>query len=223
MKERPILFSMPMVRAIMEGRKTQTRRIINPQPGNNNRLQTKGGTVINIADPRVTELCKIGHPGDRLWVREKCRAEELESGLDGVRYLADMDFREIKNTPEASDDWAVLNNYRGQSGAMVPSIHMPRWASRINLEIVSTRVERLQDISAEDAIAEGMTPSADGGEWMISMPKMFSRSHNPRVVFSHLWGAINGVDSWHKNPFVWVIDFKRIDPCLPQPSASPWP
>ena len=202
--ERPILMSAPMVRAILDGNKTQTRRIIKPQPEEG----TDCPYHIGIGNDRRSRVCPYGVPGDRLWVREKCRAEEMESGLYGVRYLADMDFREIKNTPEASDDWLVLNNYRGQSGAMVPSIHMPRWASRINLEIVGTLVERLQDISAEGAIAEGLTDC--GGAWAIKTEKMTSRCVDPIDTFRDLWEHINGYGSWNKKPWVWVVEFNMI-------------
>ena len=196
MKGKPILFSPPMVRAILEGRKTQTRRILKPQPGNNNRIPGKDGTVINISDPRTTELCKYGQPGDRLWVRETFRilgsgpGEKIpKSGNhDMVQYFAD-------------NDESYIDRYR-------PSIHMPRWASRINLEITSVRVERLQEISEADSIAEGLTDC--GGAWSISTAKMISRCVDPRETFRDLWSNINGPGSWTVNPYVWVVEFKRI-------------
>jgi hypothetical protein len=153
MKERPILFSAPMVRAILEGR-------------------------------NWPELCHIGGIGDRLWVRETwCgftdepyyRATAVEDGM----------------LPEevADERWK-------------PSIHMPRRASRIDLEVTGVRVERLQDISAEDCTAEGL--------------RSFLREHDAvcdlRDQFRNLWESINGPESWASNPWVWAVEFKRTKP-----------
>jgi len=168
MKERPILFSGPMVRAILEGRKTQTRRIVKPQP-----LRDRGVMAFNDGEhPQMR--CPYGKPGDRLWVRETwCPDVEPYT----FRYKADGD--------EPLERWR-------------PSIHIPRWASRITLEVVSVRVERLQNISEDDALAEGIT--------------LVERGTSPVDQFNKLWESINGPGSWEANPWVWVVEFKRIEP-----------
>jgi hypothetical protein len=167
MKERPILFSGPMVRAILEGRKTQTRRIVKPQP----LCIASGEWIMNGS------ACKYGKPGDRLWVRETWWAPR-----DDVRGEYKREY--IK--------YAATLDGMGQP-TWKPSIHMPRWASRINLEVVSVRVERLQNISEEDARAEGI--------WQPNWP----------LSWRQLWESINGAGSWEANPWVWVVEFKRIE------------
>lgn len=136
-------------------------------------------------------------PGDRLWVRETCVAHELPDGLDGVLYLADQAFREIDNTEAAADAWVKLNHYGGRGrGHVVPAIHMPRWASRITLEITGARVERLQDISEADVQAEGCTGSPLG-------------QAADAMLYPKLWDSINGPGAWERNPWVWVVEFRR--------------
>lgn len=233
MKERQILFSAPMVRAILDGRKTQTRRVIKTQPKGDFwrssfdfiRHILQWTTVIEPVStwPHKPVKCPYGQVGDRLWVRETCRAKELsdvearqravdlgdeypEYGLDGVEYLADYFFRPIENTQEASQRWCDLNAYRGKQGATVPPIHMPRWASRITLEIVSIRVERLQEISEADAIAEGCP-----GFYAPMHPDQGQTDGQlPHQEFAALWESINGAGSWDANPWVWVVEFKKV-------------
>lgn len=205
MKERPILFSGPMVRAILDGSKTQTRRVIKPQPDAVEIYQWASGPdagnyydVLRCYNPPARfQSCasgwsvncpgpfKIpGQPGDRLWIRECCHiSRPLHEGDTGsVEYRADY-----------ADEPAEGIRWR-------PSIHMPRWASRITLEIVSVRVERLQEISRGDAMAEG-----------CPIPNMAS-GPDPRHWYEELWNSINGSGSWEANPFVWVVEFKRIKP-----------
>jgi len=238
MKEHPILFSGPMVRAILEGRKTQTRRVIKFPRENSLRSQHAdhasfqtvypaplGGFIFwdwktsqEFSDRAYASRddgirCPYGQPGDRLWVRETWRTEELESGLDGVRYKADNAFRPIENTIEASDAWgdASTNKHGVRYGsAWRPSIFMPHWASRLTLEVVSVRVERVQDISEQDAQAEGaqhITPSA-----ILSAPMPWERRYEPgyRLGFEKLWNSINEGRGfgWHVNPWVWAVEFK---------------
>jgi hypothetical protein len=158
--------------------------------------------------------CPFGRPGEHLWVRETCRAEELPSGADGVRYFADLAFSMIDDTRNAADEWLKMHSYRGKRGATVPSIHMPRWASRIDLLIQSIRVERLQDISEADALAEGadcliMDNCTDIERNLLDLPLM--ENGNPyRNGFALLWEASYGAGSWEANPWVWVIGFERI-------------
>lgn len=194
MKERPILFSAPMVRAILAGRKTQTRRIVKP----------RHMATVDAEQFPILAMCPYGSPGDRLWVRETCRAEAIgDEGLCGVRYVADGQFMPTANTREASDRWVQLYWYRGMEGATVPPIHMPRWASRITLEITDVRAQRLQDISEADAKAEGVS-MPDGTP---TPPDFWSYHQECR----HLWEQIHGGGSWEKNPWVWVIELKKLE------------
>lgn len=231
MKERPILFSGAMVRALLDGSKTQTRRIVKPHPIENSRFD--GGAYISqpkrtfspqqvsgdisVKSNYIHLCCPYGQPGDRLWVRETGRGEELDSGIDGVRYQADDFFRPIDDTRSAAINWLKLNTYArlsaegsalgSQLGRWVPSIHMPRWASRITLEVTGVRVERLQDISEADARAEGVTIEEQhttgycAGEYLPPSIR----------AYRDLWESINGAGSWDANPWVWVIEFRRIE------------
>lgn len=200
MNEKPILFSGEMVRAILEGRKTQTRRVVKPKGVSNDVAQWLHSMAKGVDMP-----CPYGQPGDQLWVRETWKCEELDSGLDGVRYRADDDFRAIENTQEASDAWCDAQR---DGGKWRPSIFMPRWASRINLDIVNVRVERVQNISSLDAKAEGVS-----GVWKNppENEKYYRRVLlNPYVAnYSVLWDEINGPRGfgWDVNPWVWVVEF----------------
>jgi hypothetical protein len=222
MNEKPILFSAPMVRAILEGRKTQTRRAMNPQPsdefhphvGRYHRTMIDGRSgeaypseeqYFGVSDEREDYVCKFGEPSDRLWVKETFRAEELDidsfagtAGTDGIRFAADGKFQAIENTEAAAEKWCAAYANGKWQDHWRPSIFMPRWASRITLEIVSVRVERLQDISIEDAIAEGYPADAE------------ANGVSPMEWYCAVWSAINGLESWEKNPWVWVIEFKKI-------------
>lgn len=209
MRERPILFNADMVRAVLDGRKTQTRRIMKNQPVPSKTREgdfwfscNKMHSMVHVSDftpgnclmPDAHEFfsmsCPFGAVGDRLWVRETCQAVEHESGLDVVRYPADGNEIPVKAHPLDAGRWVDLYRYRGCEGKIVPSIHMPRWASRITLEITGVRVERLQDISVADMQAEGM-------RW--------------REEFPCLWETIYGEESWKANPWVWVVEFKRVE------------
>jgi hypothetical protein len=183
-KERPILFSGPMVRAILAGRKTQTRRIVKNQEWYN----LKGDYGDRL---RGVDRCPYGHPGERLWVRETWFCATGEPGPALCHYQADGDRPEFK-------------------GLWKPSIHMFRWASRITLEITGVRVERLQDISEADAIAEGIAKHSD--QW-IDYPagKSAAGWSDPRKSFTSLWQSINGGDSWNANPWVWVVEFRKLE------------
>ena len=208
MTEKPILFSAPMVRAILEGRKSQTRRIMKPQPDavlDGEPYWHIGGYRTRIGAKRPF-VCPYGQPGDRLWVRETCRSEELPSGLDGVRYLADDGFLPIDDTSEAGDAWIELRYYGKRASPVapvktVPSIHMPRWASRITLEITGIRVERLRGISEADALAEGIDPK---------FPQDEQVANAARMRYADIWESINGPGTWASTPWVWVVEFRRM-------------
>lgn len=193
MKERPILFSGQMVRAILEGRKTQTRRVIKLRdfrpcdnvPRSDWYFRAKNGIWSDVSTQRLIErYCPHGKPGDRLWVRETfgLQLEPCEDYPKGyVIYKADGgDFQ-----------------YEGGGSAWTPSIYMPRWASRITLDILSVRVERLQNISCVDSMAEG---SPDGA--------------NPQVWYANEWDTVNFNRPeywWSSNPWVWAIEFKVVE------------
>ena len=224
MRERPLLFSGEMVVEILEGRKTKTRRAIQPQPfiderGNVARGETyKGRAVMRHygqhpdGSPQWENFarmaCPYGKPGDRLWVREAVRAEELPGGTNGVRYVADNAFRKIENTAEAADRWLALNHYGKRRSANVPAIHMPRWACRLVLELTDVRVERLQDISLQDVRAEGV----EVREFALFGANAEERQKIAAGHFAMLWTRINGAESWAANPYVWALSFRRLYP-----------
>lgn len=187
-RSRPVIFSAPMVRAILDGRKTQTRQIVK-------RYEEFGCLTgdcphqhRNECAASLTASCPYGAPGDRLWVRENWRPlmDHLSecTGPKDIRYAASV----------SEAEWAI-SKWR-------PSIHMPRWASRITLRITDVRVERLQAISAADAIAEACAPA--------SAHSLDCDSKSPVVEFRGVWERINGVASWVANPWVWAIQFERV-------------
>lgn len=192
-KEKPILFSGPMVKAILEDRKTQTRRVIK-------RMCLTGPGFYDYVDGS----CSYGKPGDRLWVRETWRTEERESDLvDGIRFQADDHFQIIEDTQQASENWVVANNNRTEL-VWRPSIFLPRWASRITLEITDIRVQRVQEISVDDIVAEGV---------QIVSGKVYSGGLGVYVQeWRDGWNSINAKRgySWESNPWVWAISFVKL-------------
>lgn len=201
-KERPILFSGPMVRAIREGRNTQTRRIIKPQPA----FEFHGVPFLKvhgIGEKPNAIKCPYGQPGDRLWVRETwglmCYHDPTDWMRESIVGIPESELRE-RYLVEHAANW----NLPSESAYWRPSIHMPRWASRIMLEIVSVRAERLRDISKEDAKAKGVIES-----YRPSIDPM-GLANNYTVEFFKLWESINGPGSWDLNPWVWVVEFKEV-------------
>ena len=219
MKERPILFNAPMVRAILDGSKTQTRRVVKPQPDwvNENAgcgIATGGGIMPSPRSDwlhwrgsrllRPEPRCPYGLPGDRLWVRENFAIvpRTAYARSDGVQQTL---------RPDDDHDAAIYRAGWDRSNGGFrwrPSIHMPRWASRILLEITDVRVERLQDISEADAQAEGVKVDGNGHAVRDDVVNV----GGARTAFAELWESINGPDSWSANPWVWVIEFRRIEP-----------
>jgi hypothetical protein len=214
-KERPILFSAPMVNAILEGRKTQTRRIVKPQPHQNGDfLWWKTGKKEETASSPVgvpgsfIDRCQYGNRGDHLWVREtwaltgRMANAKLSDFLDSEFVLK----QHLIHRANADGYDETVQGWR-------PSIFMPRWASRISLEITGVRVERLQDISKRDAAAEGLYQLPASGRYVINKGEQYFGCANsdPRVVYADLWERINGEDSWDQNPWVWVLEFKRVE------------
>jgi hypothetical protein len=219
-KEHPILFSGPMVRAILAGRKTQTRRIVKPQPELRDdgwiwcppsaKYNAKiddwvpharwrcGLNPTECGAAGIVQWCPYGQPGDRLWVRETWARWTDVKSFGCVVYQSDGTARRYLCDGDGEGDPVQLGKACKPVEPVArwrPSIHMPRWASRLTLEVTDVRVERLQEISEADAMAEGrsMTPG------------------DPAGYFPDTWAAINGADSWHANPWVWVVSFKRVE------------
>lgn len=224
-KERPILFNGPMVRAILDGRKTQTRRLVKPQPFVRP-WQAANGEVDDAVFWRFGEeredwpsaaTCPYGAPGDRLWVREAWKSstyscddeptsddhECSEHCEQTLVYYAATPRVGLRAKPDGArmrylDDSTPLSEWYERGWR--PSIHMPRWASRITLEVTDVRVERLRIISDADARAEGVDghePCGDFGQAVSD--------------FRKLWDSINGERApWSTNPWVWVVGFRRL-------------
>ena len=202
MKERPILFSGAMVRAILDVRKSQTRRIVkqnitgpNPPSGFFDWHHQKTGKWIGahgggmeFGKTNASSLCPYGQPGDRLWVRESMRYSKEH---DNLYYAADSQGIGVARYCDLQGKFPRKS---------IPSIHMPRWASRITLEITNVRVERVRDIKERDAIAEGASEYP-----LLGVNSMKTR-------FRYLWDSINAARGygWEVNPWVWVIEFRRV-------------
>lgn len=211
MKERPIIFSAPMVRAILDGRKTQTRRVV--KLTDSGRVKESGSPRNwHLDDPHAVMACPYGVPGDRLWVRETWQAffadEVPASRPRGPRHTMG-----IPAQPERESfvfyraDGDLSHPEDGSEAIWLSPLHMPRWASRLTLEIVSVRVERVQEISEEDARAEGVRVWE---EWQSRDLPAVLNMHDPRDAYAQLWDSINAKRApWESNPWVWVIEFRR--------------
>ncbi len=209
MKERPILFSGPMVRALRDGSKTQTRRVVKPQPTHFNPVGVPR-RVVPTGGPSDVIRCPYGQPGDRLAVRETFYAwgrwetrYSAKKGRDEWHFV-DMTLECGRSYAYDTDEDTPMIVTRRSTVVPLwwrrPAIFMPRAASRITLEITSVRVERLQDISEADAKAEGVA--------LKNSPAAFLTSYVRG--FRDLWESINGSSSWTANPWVWVIEFRRL-------------
>lgn len=198
MKEHPVIFNSEMVKAILDGRKTMTRRIVKPDlPESINPasvMWNEFNMVVQSHHDGTIVKCPYGKPSDRLWVRESFAWGPKEIGPP-YHYKSDYEGSIV--------DWKWK-----------PSIHMPRSASRITLEITGIRIERLQDISKEDCLKEGIgrhVPVPGDGEPIYTNyedPK--DPLLHPKTSFLTLWESINGSDSWYDNPWVWVLSFKKV-------------
>jgi hypothetical protein len=208
MKERPILFSAPMVRALLDGSKTQTRRVVKPQPeaehggepywfvGGYRAWRARSCTDPIRSGSHNEIACPYGQPGGQLWVRETWARDDEDGGLC---YRADI------GKGGDADDWERNRLDGVPRFRWRPSIHMPRAASRITLEITGVRVERLQDISPEDCWAEGIQEMRDAGDENGELRGSVKQDYQA------LWESINGPGSWDANPWVWVVEFKRVE------------
>lgn len=243
-RERPILFSGEMVRQVLAGQMTQTRRPMKPQPsfsypgtarlvygvhpmspsmfegtpaegliGGKDRMgwlaEDWCGNVVGEAEADAFR-CPYGEPGDRLWVREAWRApvnlDDLSPQGIGAKAV-DAGYREPWSPVQYEADGTRDNWDRSpglwpqETGRYRHARFMPRWASRLLLDVVSVRVERVQDISASDAVAEGVVDPAHAWDGNV---------HYPRARFAEVWRGTYG-DSWHRNDWVWVVEFRRVE------------
>lgn len=238
MKERPVIFNGEMVRAILDGRKTQTRRVMKHQPKQHDHKNYDTAPWsdappayynVNSADwackycgegigfdGRSVYRCPFGQVGDRLWVRETWGvvSHDFDENERIIDWVPDRPATAIHEMPFGNGYYSGHAIYaadgeftwgdddgHGERSCWKPSIHMPREACRILLEITAVRVERLNDISQEDARAEGVAPS----QHIITPPEALYR-----VGFLKLWQSIYGEESWRANPWVWVIEFRRV-------------
>lgn len=209
MKERGMIFNGEMTRAILDGRKTQTRRPVKfPVHDKNLGCELAGNELAGELSAGNYLNSAFGKPGDRIWVRETfCPVDDTQYGGEKwVDYRATPKF-------EASHPagWDSAPN-DAEALKWRPSIHMPRWASRILLEITDVRVERLNTISEKDAAAEGVPPA---GSLLPDYPGTFLTPKGDfapaKVAFQRLWESIYGEESWKANGWVWVIEFKRVE------------
>ena len=243
-KSRPILFSGAMVRALLDGSKTQTRRVVKnfpeyekgtiaPQEKRGEPKKHEAPYFDNYRNGKKTETnprgesenwcwwdeydrmgngwlkCPYGKPGDRLWVREAWWHRKTEF-IEQAGFEGGMIVRMENGQPSGFHENREFNpsNHPNLWAKKSPRF-MPRWASRIELEIVSVRVERLNDISQADCIAEGGPPSHPS---IDSVSRSYGYPDFPRSWYAQLWESINGKGSWMDDPFVWVIEFKRVEP-----------
>ena len=246
MTERPALFNAPMVRAILVDRKTKTRRLVKPQPTHPSfgsrkmlALDDEGIDLYLHGGPLLARAIRspLGRDGDRLWVRESLIAVK-DADENIVDYAFAADGAKVPRCPELgpqfSDGMAFAHLARPGG---VPSIHMPRWACRILADVTDVNVERLQEITEEDARAEGCVAQLTGAwwqgykrmsdgelihqqsqgdappEWMVEPHRMASTPHldlSAVDVFRSLWISIYGAESWDANPWVWVTSFRRV-------------
>lgn len=242
-KQRPIIFSDQMVRAILDGRKTQTRRVMNPQPPA--WVETFGSSVFTPHGHISGRGYWKGVPGDegpaekhfrspygcaweRLWVRETymvqptpgCTFGEAMKGTKLSAFYRDGSRLDLDNGWEASGPglhvWGTNHEYPAERyGIWRPSIHMPRWASRILLDVVSVRVQRLHDITPEDCRAEGIEVPRCGCEACAMTSAICPADASAYMVdYRLLWDKINANRGhpWRSNPWVWVIEFRRVTP-----------
>ena len=211
-RERPILFSGPMVRALLAGRKTQTRRVVKNLPVA--AVEARRATTVpahwftDTGGQSTMIACPCGAPGDRLWVKETHAIvpRTAYAMSEGVPQTLRPD--DDHDAAVYAADWE-----RSKPGRWRPSIHMPRWASRLTLEITDVRVERLHAITETDAEAEGVREPSIGPIHMVSPERCgeIDRAKAPALfLWEMLWRSINGTDSWNANPWVWVVTFKVV-------------
>lgn len=217
MKETPILFSTAMVQAILAGRKTMTRRVVKPKlAGFDISMRTDGSNKwprnLDEEERFISYMkCPYGQVGDLLWVRETWW-KSMPSGQfpelpDNGKYHYKADYNNNGVGSRPAPYWPPFDKWK-------PSIHMPKAACRIFLRITNIRVERLQDITEQDAISEGVEQIADYGTTgykLYTQPDAAFSDIDAKWSFESLWQSINGKESWNANPWVWVVEFERVE------------
>jgi hypothetical protein len=213
-KERPILFNARMVRAILEGSKSVTLREVKKQAALD--CLAAGFEPAFLALPGNADLCPYGKPGERLWVRETWLPDP-DADHEAWDEHTDTYFSwsgcgsKIDGVPpglRTPEHCIYREGWKGSALMWRPSIHMPRWASRILLEVTHVQVERLNAITADQALAEGIQPFWDDNGFHVEDGKHYA--DNPVESLASFWHSINGTNSWEANPWVWVVEFKRV-------------
>lgn len=211
MSEKPILFNSEMVRAILQGRKTQTRRVMKIQPDSVitgpsiSYPYLKQGRKLAFKEYAILS-CQLGYIGSHLWVRET-----MCNGSDDSWFYKSQNENEWEHVKNVPKEW----HHKNCNKSSIPSIHMPRWASRISLEITDIKVERLQDISEDDAEKEGVEydqgwEGDPGYGYLNYLSEDISFDFlTAKESFRSLWKSVYGQESWNLNPWVWVIEFKK--------------
>ena len=233
MKERPVIFKAEMVKAILDGSKTQTRRIIKTfdfmgddcihvRDHNNKKIAPLSCQTMKEQTDVANNFCPHGKAGEKLWVRENFKVINFYEGFDdGGDHFAvatatieyqdgttkDVELSCNVPLPDGREIDEIVQAERAFKKKIVPSIHMPRWASRIELEIIDIRAERLNDIADKDAIAEGIYCELTDGRFNCVGDK-YVMPYKPKFV--GLWESINGKGSWSENPWVWIVEFKKV-------------
>lgn len=212
MTERPILMKPHNVRAILDGKKTQTRRLIDPQPDEDGLAKIIGGPWVDTS--KRSYPCPYGHTGDRLWVKETYGARGNLADGPPIRYRADVGYNESTT---------LFDQTRKAYGGWKGPRYMPREYSRITLELTDVRAQRLQGISEADAIAEGTSSWCTSGDmfWKSGSAAMTDARNpafdavnsftGPRADYAMVWEEINGSGTWDLNPWVWALTFKRVE------------
>lgn len=222
MRERPILFSARMIRALLDGRKSQTRRLVKPQPEAD---EEYGGyhwparaARSMVTTEEMTAFSPYGTRGDRLWVREAFAYSVKDPDATNEEYTEDNYDIVYRATQEHDGEWTNYDEDGKQSPVKPkwkPGIHMPRWASRITLEVAKIRVERLWSISEDDAWAEGIAEldgSLDDAAICRAAKTLGCSYEDGRATFGALWNSINGErTSLASNPWIWVVEFKLVE------------
>ncbi len=207
MTDRPILFSAPMVRALLSGAKTQTRRLMKPQPADDIRLHrfpNESHAWISSFGHKygrqTAHSCPQGRAGDSLWVRESWQTHCDKDGITPRDLPPETDVQ----YPATYEHWVSKRR---------PGIHMPRWASRITLQITDVRVQKVKDITEEDAKAEGVRPMRDGGGTYVGREgpgNLVTPWPSAKEAFADLWDSINGAGAFEADSWVWAISFSVI-------------
>ena len=227
MKERGMIFNGEMVRAILDGRKTQTRRPVKfPVHDKNLGCELAGNELAGELSAGNYLNSAFGKPGDRIWVRETWGVASHAFSDDGlmIDWVPDRPATAIHEMPfgngyysgyaiyaaDGDFTWGDDDGYEDGRSCWKPSIHMPRAASRILLEITNVRVERLNSMHDVDAMREGIQNLTTCSHSDFGIPGVVNAQH-PVRAFQLLWESIYGTDSWHANPWVWVIEFKRVE------------